>query len=305
MEERSHGRRIRERKKTPGVSGKMDKAGRFGYNCILREVRIMKSWSLIIETSPLPGSWNMAVDEYLYSRSVADGRTFLRFYQWERPTASLGYSQSAEKAADLKFCRGHGIDVVRRMTGGKVVLHHNELTYSVASSDEETFTAAVRESYHLISQALLKGLEGMGLAARLAPSSPPSYARGTMPCFAFPARDEIEIGGRKIVGSAQKRTGVSFIQHGSVPLKKDEDLLRCVARSDSLEGPVSMTSLEEALGRPVPFEWAAARFAGGFSDFFGVELEPFTVNQADHAEIARIEAERYGNEAWTLRRPGA
>ena len=159
--------------------------------------------------------------------------TFLRFYRWERPTASLGYGQDAARAADLDFCRANGIDVVRRMTGGKVVLHHRELTYSLASSDTETFTATLRESYQLISLALVKGLELMGLSARLAPASPPAYVRGTMPCFAFPARDEIEIGGRKIVGSAQKRTGASFIQHGSVPLEKDEALLKAVARSDA------------------------------------------------------------------------
>jgi len=262
----------------------------------------MKSWSLIIETNPLRGSWNMAVDEYVYSRSLMENRTFLRFYQWERPTASLGYSQDAEKASDLEFCRDHGIEVVRRMTGGKLVLHYKELTYSVASSDEEAFTSTVRESYRLISRALLKGLETMGLAARLAPSSPPSYIRGTMPCFAFPARDEIEIDGRKIVGSAQKRSGASFIQHGSIPLEKDEDLLKSVARSDSDDGRVSMTSLEEALGRTVPFEWAAQQFARGFSDFFGVKLEPFVMNPSDLEAVAGIEAERYGNEAWTLKR---
>jgi lipoate-protein ligase A len=262
----------------------------------------MKTWKLIVEEAPLRGSRNMAVDEYLFFAARRESATFLRFYRWERPTASLGYSQDAARAADLDFCRSNGIDVVRRMTGGKLVLHHRELTYSLASSDAGTFTGTLRESYRRISLGLLRGLELMGLDARLAPASPPAYARATMPCFAFPARDEIEIGGLKIVGSAQKRTGPAFLQHGSVPLEKDEELLKGAARSEAPDGGVRMTSLEEALGRPVPFVWAAERFSRGLAEFFAVDLEPLALDGAAGEEIARIEAERYGNEAWTLNR---
>jgi lipoate-protein ligase A len=262
----------------------------------------MKTWLLIAHKAPLGGSLNMAVDEYLFTRAREGTQTFLRFYRWERPTASLGYGQDAARAADLGFCRANGIDVVRRMTGGKVVLHHKELTYSLASSDTETFTSTLRDSFQLISLALIKGLALMGLSARLAPASPPAYVRGMMPCFAFPARDEVEIGGRKIIGSAQKRTGASFIQHGSVPLEKDEALLKAVARSDAEDAGVNMTSLSEALGRPVTFDWAASRFSLGVSEFFGVKLEPLSLDAEVWKEIYGIEAERYGNDAWTLRR---
>jgi lipoyl(octanoyl) transferase len=261
----------------------------------------MKSWSLIIEPNPLPGSRNMAVDEFLFERARRTAATFLRFYRWERPTASLGYAQDAHKAADLDFCRSNGIDVVRRMTGGKVVLHHRELTYSLASSDVETFTSTLSESYKLISRALVMGLESMGLNARLAGQSPPDYIRRTMPCFAFPARDEIEIDSLKIVGSAQKRMGASFVQHGSIPLEKDEALLKSVARTEAGEEGVHMTSLAEALGRPVSFEWAAARFADGFARFFGVLLVPMTLGTDEVKDVSLIESARYGNDAWTLR----
>ena len=195
----------------------------------------MKSWSLIVEPKPLPGAWNMAVDERLFDLARRAPRTFLRFYRWERPTASLGYSQDPGKVIDLDFCRRHRIDVVRRMTGGKLVLHHREVTYSLSSSDTGLFTGTLRESYHLISRALLKGLELMGLEARLAEAPPQSYARGTMPCFAYAARDEIEVDGRKIVGSAQKRLGPSFLPHGSIPLEKDEALLAGVSRPGGSE----------------------------------------------------------------------
>jgi lipoate-protein ligase A len=262
----------------------------------------MKTWHLIIENAPRRGSWNMAVDEYLFAAAQKERATFLRFYRWERPTASLGYSQTASRAADLDFCRANGIDFVRRMTGGKLVLHYRELTYSLASSDTELFTDTLRESYRRISLGLVRGLEIMGLEAGLAASSPPDYVRGTMPCFAFPARDEVEIGGLKIVGSAQKRTGAAFLQHGSMPLEKDEELLKGAARSEAPDNGIRMTSLAEALGRPAAFEWAAGQLSLGLSEFFGIALKPLSLDAAASGEIARIEAERYGNEAWTLGR---
>jgi len=261
----------------------------------------MKNWQLVVEPEPLPGSWNMAVDEHLFRLAGDSPRTFLRFYRWERPTASLGYSQEASRVIDVEFCRSHGIDIVRRMTGGKLVLHDREVTYSVASADTSIFTETLRDSYRLISQALLKGLERLGVSARLAEASPPAYIKGTMPCFAFPARDEIEIGGRKIVGSAQKRTGPLFLQHGSIPLEKDEALLAAVSRPGESPESLGMTSLSETLGRPVDFDTAVGPLVQGFADLFGVGLERFALGPGDREAVRAIEASRYASDEWTFR----
>lgn len=261
-----------------------------------------RRWKLLIEQEPLRGSRNMAVDELLFRRAQASPETYLRFYQWARPTASLGYSQDASKVIDADYCRRHGIDIVRRITGGKLVLHDREVTYAVASSDVAAFSETLRDSYRLISKALMRGLELMGLASRMAETSPASYIRGTMPCFALPARDEIEIGGKKIVGSAQKRTGPAFLQHGSVPLEKDEGLLAAVAgRGDAPEEGSGMTSLAEALGRPVDFTWAVERFRRGFAEGFGAVLEPFALGPEDLAAASALEDSRYATAAWTFR----
>jgi lipoate-protein ligase A len=203
---------------------------------------------------------------------------------------------------DAAFCRSHGVDIVRRPTGGKLVLHHGEATYAVASSDIETFTDTLRDSYQRISRALMKGLELMGLAPNLAETSPPFYAKGTMPCFAFPARDEIEIAGKKIIGSAQKRTGALFLQHGSIPMRKDEGLLASVsAPGKSPEREAGMTSIGEALGRPVEFAWVAERLGSGFSEFFGVDLEPLVLGSEDLAAITILRDTRYASDSWTFR----
>ncbi len=262
----------------------------------------MSIWHLIVEPAPLPGSWNMAVDEQLYRLAERSPRTFLRFYQWERPTASLGYSQDAVKVVDTAFCAAHGIDIVRRMTGGKLVLHHREVTYSVASSDAAVFTETLRESYRLISRALLGGLAILGVAARLAETSPPNYIKGTMPCFAFPARDEIEIGGRKIVGSAQKRTGDVFLQHGSIPLEKDEALLAAVSAPGETAESLGMTSLAEALGRPVEFDAAVGPLVQGFADLFGASFERFALSAEDLAAVRALRDSKYASDDWTYRR---
>lgn len=290
------------------VEYRLPKPGVVGSSPIARSIFFtsMKTWQLIVEPAPLPGSWNMAVDERLFDLARADStRTFLRFYRWTRPTASLGYSQDAARVVDVDFCRANGIDIVRRMTGGKLVLHDREVTYSMASSDASVFTETLRDSYRLISRALLAGLAGLGVSARLAESSPAGYAKGTMPCFAFPARDEIEIGGRKLVGSAQKRTGPLFLQHGSIILDKDEALLAAVSRPGETPESLGMTSLSEALGRPVDFEAAIGPLIQGFAGFFGVSLEPFVLSPADLDAARAIEAARYASDAWTFRRGSA
>jgi len=260
----------------------------------------MKEWGLIIERLPLPGSMNMAVDEYLFRSLGQTPQTYVRFYQWERPTASLGYSQAVEKVVDLDFCRRNGIDVVRRITGGKLVLHWREITYSISSSDGQAFSSTLAESYRLISGGLICGLKKMGLKARLADPPPASYSKGNMPCFSYPARDEIEVDGKKIVGSAQKRMGARFLQHGSIPLFADEDLLKQVTLPKDENSQILMTSLSEVLGRPVSFAWAVERLAGGIAESFRVNFKPKLFRSDENAVIRQIQNEKYENEEWTL-----
>ena len=263
----------------------------------------MKQWSLIVDPVPGAGSWNMAVDEHLFEALAGEGETVVRFYRWARPTASLGYSQSVARTIDLDYCRRQGIDVVRRLTGGKLVLHEKEITYCVASADEESFSTTLSASYRLISEALVLGLKTMGLAAVLAGPPPESYRRGVMPCFSFPARDEIEIGGRKVVGSAQKRVGSRFLQHGSIPLEADPDRDRRIAAAGrAAPSNVRVISLSEALGRPVEFDWAVARLVEGLAERFQVGFKARSLLPADLESIRRLERERYANAGWTLGR---
>lgn len=262
----------------------------------------MKNWSLIVDRKPLEGSWNMAVDDFLFHSLGEEPQTFLRFYTWKRPTASLGYSQNVHRVLDVGYCKRNGIDVVRRITGGKMVLHYREVTYSINSSDSVLFTDKLTDSYKLISEAMMKGLENMGLDPILAAEPPASYTRGNLPCFSYPARNEVEVKGKKIIGSAQKRVGSNFIQHGSIPLQDDGELLKKISFLGENEGDVRMIALSHALGKDVSFEWAVEHLIAGISDYFNVELLPKILSEDEKQAVTRIQKERYSNSSWTYDR---
>lgn len=265
----------------------------------------MKPWHLLLDPAPRPGAANMAVDEFLFRGLTTEPGTTVRFYSWTRPTASLGYSQSVDKVLNLDFCRQNGIDIVRRLTGGKLVLHWREITYSIVSSEVGTFSATVSESYRLISEALIRGLAKMGLSARLAGPPPSSYTRGNMPCFAYPSRDEIEIDGRKIIGSAQKRIAGRFLQHGSIPLQDDAGFLQRISLAGDKVSGLRRATIREALGHDFSRDWAVDCLVKGMAEHFGVEFIPLILGAAEEHAVRLIQERRYEDEGWTLAGPAA
>jgi len=259
----------------------------------------MKTWRLIIDSQPLPGSRNMAIDEYLLL-SLPEKETVVRFYRWEKPTASLGRGQKVEQVLDLEGCRRLGVDVVRRPTGGKLVLHHQEVTYSICSGDTATFTDTLAGSYRLISLGLIEGLKLVGLDAVLAPYTEAAYSRSVWPCFARPAQNEVVVAGKKIIGSAQRRLGTRFLQHGSIPLAPQSDWLRQISRLEDASLPLAMISVEEALGRAMTFELMVPLLVEGLKRFFQVEFEISQLTDIEAKKVESLERLRYANPAWTF-----
>lgn len=235
----------------------------------------------------------MAVDDVLFQSVAHEEATWLRFYSWEKPTVSLGYSQQADVVLNLESCREQGIEVVRRITGGKMVLHHREVTYSLCSADSDTFTYSLSESYHRISQGLLMGLRNLGLEAGLAARTPSFYSRGNLPCFSHPARDEIEVAGKKLVGSAQKRKGNRFLQHGSILLEEHVELLQRISPAGADSGELNMTSLLSCLGRKLTFDDVVEKLTQGFADYFRIRLETYSWEDIDLDAVRKLQRERY------------
>lgn len=171
----------------------------------------MKAWRLILDAA-CGGAENMAKDEAVLS-SLDSGLTrtpTLRFYSWLQPTISIGYLQRAGRLADK------GLPVVRRITGGRAVLHDRELTYSIASSLEDRTFGNITETYLLISRCIVEALNDLSIEAAIAPGRAIREGPANDDCFHSPSRHEVLVSGKKLVGSAQRRLKNAFVQHGSI-----------------------------------------------------------------------------------------
>jgi len=259
-------------------------------------------WFLLVEREPKKGSYNMAVDDYLFQSLGSEPETFVRFYSWENPTVSLGYSQDINKVLNEEFCWENNIEVVRRITGGKLVLHHKEVTYSICSTDKKAFSSSLSQSYKIISKALIKGLKKLNIPAYLADEDNPSYSRSSLPCFSYPARNEIKVKGQKIVGSAQKRVGSKFIQHGSIPLERDDQLLQSVSLLKEKKEKIRMIAVSQAAKKKISYKLLVKYLISGIQDFFNIKLEPVEFTRKQNNFIRKIQKKRHENKDWIYRK---
>jgi lipoyl(octanoyl) transferase len=263
-------------------------------------------WNVLIHPA-LPGTLNLAVDEVLLdslSSTASPPATYLRFYQWDRPTLSLGFSQKAERVVDFDFCKSHGIAIIRRPTGGRAVLHHRELTYAVVSNDLAFFPlAAIPPTYKKIATALKSGFRYLNLETEIA-DTPPSEKASVKPslaaaCFAATSHYELSFQGRKLVGSAQRRTQNAFLQHGSIPIHFDERLLQGALGSGTVSTLESqVTDLGSCLGNPPGTERVIEALLEGFRDVFQVSLRRAELSRELLAKAKVLGQSKYGLLDW-------
>jgi len=267
------------------------------------------TWRLLL-SGHADGATNMATDEALL-QSVAAGksRPILRFYGWSPPCVSIGYAQSMRGEIDLDACRRLGYMWVRRPTGGRAVLHIDELTYSViAPADEPRVQGDVVTSYRRLSRGLVAGLRRLGcdvVQANLVEASPEPKSAA---CFDVPSHYEVTALGRKLVGSAQVRRRGVVLQHGALPLCGDVGrLANVLALSDSERAQVRSkllgraVALDEALGRRVPFEKVVTALKEGFSAMLHLDFEPSELTEDERKAIHAL-VERYAGSEWTYSR---
>lgn len=271
-----------------------------------------REWRLV-DTGPLSASENMAVDEAIMrAHGRGEVEPTLRFYGWHPAAVSIGYFQSMAEEVDLAAVRAGGWGYVRRPTGGRMIFHHLELTYSVTIR-EALLPGGVVETYRELSRGLLRGLELLGANPEM--SGGEEDPRRANPggfntaCFDTPSAYELTVGGRKIIGSAQTRREGTILQHGSILLDIDAPLLFSLLRVPEGQRDRLMerfrtkaTSLREVLGRPVSYAEAAAAMADGFRQSLDLHLEPGALTAAELAESEQIRAEKYGHDDWNLKR---
>jgi len=268
------------------------------------------------------GARNMAVDAAIL-RAIETGEAppTLRLYGWQPWCVSLGHFQKPERELDPVAVRERGWDVVTRPTGGRAVLHADELTYSIlAGKGEAPWCATLADSYEAIGAAWSQALEGFGLDMVRGHSAPrynapsaewPAEGGASLgdriapapPCFASSAKSELVFGSRKVVGSAQRRTRDAFVQHGSIPVTPDHERLveviplDAAGRADFLrvlrEHAVSLGEITTLPGEIGSMEWSAweQRLAARLLTALGVSGEPGALSASEEAFAATREAE--------------
>lgn len=250
------------------------------------------SWRLL-ETGPRPGIWNMACDAAVLE-AVGEGASppTVRFYAWDPPAVSLGRHQPDPDVGARALLEELGVTWVRRPTGGRLVHHGSidlELTYSVvASAAEPPLAGGLTEAYRRIHEALAVGLGRLGLAVELS-SRRPGRGRSLDPasrlaCFAATVPWEIEAGGRKLLGSAQRRSRNVFLQHGSLPLAGDPTAIPERVWPGSFAGG-AVTTVSAAAGRTVMFADVAAALRAGLEDSLNVCLAPGVLTDRERASV--------------------
>ena len=240
----------------------------------------------------------MARDIALQARAAQTGEAVFAIYSWSRPTLSFGRNQPARGLYDLEKIRTADMDVVRRPTGGRAILHHREVTYSVTAPLD---AGSLHETYSRVNGILQHGLSRLGVLVETAAGSARAEVPSVRPCFETPSKGELIAGGAKLVGSAQWREDGALLQHGSILVDDDQssllDLSLMPIENHRWSPPASLLSL---LGRaPDPVEVADAMLDAVRS------LEDQEVTELAEADI-RAEAlariPQFLDEAWTWRR---
>lgn len=270
----------------------------------------MRVWRFL-DTGPAGGAFNMAVDEALLEEA-AQGEPVLRIFGWQPPAVSFGYGQQPWREVDLDQCRAAGIEVVRRLTGGRAVLHWEELTYSaICREDDPQCGGPISHTYRRIGEALVEGLKLFGVEAALERARHRALCpreRGVSePCFASLARWEVKCGGRKLIGSAQRRVRGAILQHGSLLTGPQHRRLLellppggAVGRAASARRLVEgSTCLQDWVSGPVDLGRLARCLAEGFGRCLGVEMRPGVLSPAERERAAELMELQYGNPAWT------
>ena len=269
----------------------------------------MDTWRFLI-TPPARGAWNMALDELILEH-IGRGESIptLRLYAWTPACLSLGHAQPFADV-DVSRLKERGWEVVRRVTGGRAILHTDELTYSViAPSNEPRVEGSVLESYNRLAQALLLAVKQLEVPVEMKEGKATESATPNPVCFEVPSTYEITVDGKKLVGSAQARKKEGVLQHGSLPLTGDLTRIcqALVFENESARENASRrlleraTTVESTLGREISWETAAQAFIHAFEAQLGLSFERGELSESESKRTDELVREKYDHPSWTER----
>jgi lipoate-protein ligase A len=267
-------------------------------------------WRLII-SSPSSGSWNMAIDEAILEEVVSRAvPTTLRLYSWHPYCLSIGHAQSiSEVNTDFLIEKGWGM--VRRPTGGRAILHADELTYSInAPIDDPHIQGGVIESYRHLSHCLLHALDLIGIKTDSKPKIAEEKHLSKNPvCFQYPSDYEITFHGKKLVGSAQARKINGVLQHGAIPLFGDisriVSTLNYKIYDEKIKAKNSLltraTTLQDVMGHMISWKEMADAILRAFEETLNIHFIYSSLSPNELNRAKTLQKEKYKNNVWTFR----
>lgn len=253
---------------------------------------------------------NMAIDELLIDWHSKDLiKPTLRFYGWERPSLTVGHFQNVKKTINMPGLTAHKCDFVRRLTGGSAVLHDDELTYSIVVSEAHpNIPKSVNKAYYILSQGLLAGYQSMNIPAEFSMPEKELTRERTAVCFEKPASYEMIVNNKKISGNAQTRKKGVLLQHGSIPLSFNHNMLfdlfafssekvRERQKSAFLNKAISINDVSSD---KKTYDDLKAAFYNGFKEKLDVEFEPLELTSDQWKEINALADSKYRTDTWNL-----
>ncbi len=255
----------------------------------------------------------MAVDEAIMKiHSQGDTPPTLRFYCWKPAALSLGYFQKTEEEINYENCQKEGIDLVRRLTGGRAILHDQELTYSIViREDYNLLSDSIEKSYQQISRGLVNGLQSLGVPAELkaverGKKAPSGHSAA---CFDAPSWYEVILDNKKLIGSAQRRKDNTILQHGSLPLAIDANkIFELLNYNSEVERKkarrifkTKSTSLSKA-GYNYSYQKLESALTTGLSQALGIEFEKGDLTETEKELAHKLATEKYNGDKWNYKR---
>jgi len=270
----------------------------------------IETWRLI-RSSPSTGSWNMAVDEAIFEKVIKKKvPPTLRLYGWNPYCLSIGHAQSVSEVNTEELVR-KGWDLVRRPTGGRAILHADELTYSICVRlDDPLVHGGVIESYRHLSNFLLTALEHVGIDADSKIKNEEEKHLSKDPvCFQYPSDYEITFHGKKLIGSAQARKKEGLLQHGAIPLFGDiariisvlnfkSEIGRSTAKRNLLD---RATTIQKISKKNISYDRLSNALIDAFEETFNVRLEKTSLSPGELTRAKEIQNEKYTNDSWISR----
>jgi lipoate-protein ligase A len=258
-------------------------------------------WRLI-DSGPCGSAFNMALDEAI-AEHVRECKAMptLRFYEWDRPAVTLGFFQKTQEV-DVRFCLEKGIPLVRRLTGGRAVLHGTDLTYSFASRfDTVHFGDTICNNYVRISQTFMEGLQEIGLSVTMRQRKAERRALKNPSCFQSTSFSEITLDEKKLIGSAQKKWTDGFMQQGSIVVDLDDDTMRRIFILKNLEQLNSIARLR-VYAPSITQHQIKIALKNAFEKSFGVKFRNETPLLSEYRMAEQLVIERYGLDTWNFSR---